>query len=46
MAWVVAFLLDGSAHLMGRGDFWALIIAAIALWLPMHLSSATVASDD
>ena len=45
-AWAVAFLLDGGAHLMGRGDFFALIIAAIALWLPMHLSKDEVASDD
>jgi hypothetical protein len=33
-AWAAAFMLDGGAHLMGRGDFEALVIAGLVLWLP------------
>ena len=33
-AWAGAFLLDGGAHLMGRGAFFALLVAALVLWLP------------
>jgi len=33
-AWGVAFLLDVGAHVIGRGSFIALIVAALALWVP------------
>ena len=33
-AWGTAFFADVGAHLMGRGSFTALIVAALALWVP------------
>lgn len=35
-AWGAAFLTDVGAHLMGRGSIAALVLAALALWLPQR----------
>jgi hypothetical protein len=43
-ALMVACLLDGSAHLVGRGDFLALLIAAVALYVPIAKTEGS--SDD